>query len=102
MGIRVTLVQGGGIGLDIVPAVQQIIAASGVTIEWDEYRAGGSAVEHGGKAISDELLQSARATGLVLKTRLMPASPEKAIKDEGNYNVRFRRELGLFASVRPL
>jgi isocitrate dehydrogenase (NAD+) len=102
MAIRVTLVQGGGIGLDIVPAVQQVVAASGVAVDWDEYRAGGYSLERGGKAISDELLQSARDTGLVLKTRLMPAPPSLSLKDEGNYNVLFRRQLGLFASIRPL
>jgi isocitrate dehydrogenase (NAD+) len=99
MAIRVTLIQGGGIGLDIVPAVQQIVTAAGVTIEWDEYYAGGAAVERGGKAIPEELLRSARETGLVLKTRLLPGP---AGKDGVNYNVRIRRELGLFASVRPL
>jgi isocitrate dehydrogenase (NAD+) len=98
MAIRVTLIQGGGVGLDIVPAVQQVIAAAGVTIEWDEYYAGGAALERGGKAIPDELLRSARETGLVLKTRLLPGPA----KDGVNYNVRIRRELGLFASVRPL
>jgi isocitrate dehydrogenase (NAD+) len=102
MAIRVTLVQGGGIGLDIVPAVQQVIAAAGVAIEWDEYLAGGASLEQGGKAIPDELLRSARATGLVLKTRLMAAPPGTPAKDGGNYNVLLRRELGLFASVRPL
>jgi isocitrate dehydrogenase (NAD+) len=102
MGIRVTLVQGGGIGLDIVPAVQQIISAAGADIAWDEYRAGGAALEAGGKPISDELLRSARETGLVLKTRLMPAPASVPTKDGGNYNVLFRQELGLFASVRPL
>jgi isocitrate dehydrogenase (NAD+) len=102
MAIRVTLVQGGGIGLDIVPAVQHILAAAGVVVEWDEYRAGGAALERGSAAISEDLLRSARSTGLVLKTRLMPATTGAAIKDGVNYNVRFRRALGLFASVRPL
>jgi isocitrate dehydrogenase (NAD+) len=102
MAIRVTLVQGGGIGLDIVPAVQQILAAAGVDIAWDEYRAGGAALAQGGQAISDDLLRSARATGLVLKTRLMPAPASVGVKEKINYNVHFRRELGLFASVRPL
>jgi isocitrate dehydrogenase (NAD+) len=102
MAIRVTLVQGGGIGLDIVPAVQHVVAAAGVAVDWDEYRAGGYALERGGKAISDELLASARATGRVLKSRLMPAPPGLSIRDSGNYNVLFRRQLGLFASVRPL
>jgi isocitrate dehydrogenase (NAD+) len=101
MSVRVTLVQGGGIGLDIVPAVQRILAAAGVNIEWDEYRAGGAALESGQPAISAELLRSAQATGLVLKTRLMSA-PAADAKDGTNYNVAFRRELGLYASVRPL
>jgi isocitrate dehydrogenase (NAD+) len=102
MAIRVTLIQGGGIGLDIVPAVQKVVAAAGVTIEWDEYYAGGAALERGGKAIPDEMLRSARETGLVLKTRLLPAPPGVPGMQEVNYNVRIRRELGLFASVRPL
>src|SRR5579871_1837042 len=96
MAIRVTLVQGGGIGLDIVPAVQRVLEAAGVAVEWDEYPAGRESVERGGEPIPDELLRSARETGIVLKTRLLsPPGGE-------NYNVRIRRELGLFASVRPL
>jgi isocitrate dehydrogenase (NAD+) len=102
MATRVTLVQGGGIGLDIVPAVQRVVAAAGVAIDWDEYPAGGAALARGGKAIPDELLRSARATGLVLKTRLLPAPPAAPVQEGGNFNVRFRRELGLYASVRPL
>src|SRR5207245_10190610 len=42
-----------------------------------------------------------RATGLALKTKLLP-SPHVRDEKAGNYNVQFRRELGLFASVRPL
>jgi isocitrate dehydrogenase (NAD+) len=102
MVIRVTLLQGGGTGLDIVPAVQQVIAAAGVAIDWDEYLAGGASLEQGGKAIPDELLRSARETGLVLKTRLLSAPHGVPTKDGGNYNVLARRELGLFASVRPV
>ena len=45
--MRVTLIQCGGIGLDIVPAVQRIIAAAGVEIAWDEHLAGGAAVARG-------------------------------------------------------
>src|SRR5579883_1932955 len=102
MAIRVTLVQGGGIGLDIVPAVQHILAAAGVAVKWDEYWAGGAAMQRGGKAIPDDLLRSARETGLVLKTRLLPAPDGTPDREGVNYNIRLRRELGLFASVRPL
>ena len=40
MALRVTLIQGGGSGLDQVPAVQEVIRAAGVAIDWDEHPAG--------------------------------------------------------------
>ncbi len=50
MALRVTLVQGGGAGLDQVPAVQTIFAAAGVAIDWDEHLAGWASMERGGPA----------------------------------------------------
>jgi isocitrate dehydrogenase (NAD+) len=101
MSRKVTLVQGGGAGLDQVPAVQRIIKAAGVAIDWDEHLAGWASVELGGPPLPDALLQSVRANGLAFKTKLLP-SPFVRDEKAGNYNVQFRRELGLFASVRPL
>src|SRR5262245_13527565 len=98
MSLVVTLVQGGGIGYDQVPAVQRVLAAAGVAIDWDEHFAGLAATERGRPPLPDDLLASVRATGRALKTKLL-SPPEPP---DGNYNVRFRRELGLFASVRPL
>jgi isocitrate dehydrogenase (NAD+) len=97
MSLRVTLIQGGGLGLDQVPAVKQILSAAGVAIEWDEHLAGLASVERGGAVLPDAMLQSVRDTGLALKTMLLsPPGPR------GNANVALRRALGLFASVRPL
>src|SRR5947209_14220084 len=95
--LRVTLVQGGGIGLDQVPAVKRILEAAGVRVEWEEYLAGQSAVALGQPALSPALLESVRRNRLALKTKLL-VSPQANV----NYNVEFRRALGLFASVRPL
>jgi isocitrate dehydrogenase (NAD+) len=104
MTLQATLVQGGGIGLDQVPAVKHVLAAAGVPIEWDEHLAGWASLERGGAALPAEMLQSVRATGLALKTKLLPppGSAPAGQKVAGNFNVQFRRELGLFASVRPL
>jgi isocitrate dehydrogenase (NAD+) len=101
MTLRVTLVQGGGAGLDQVPAVQRIVRAAGVDIDWDEHLAGWASIERGGPPLPEALLRSVRETGLALKTKLLP-SPHVRDEKAGNYNVQFRRELGLFASVRPL
>jgi isocitrate dehydrogenase (NAD+) len=104
MALRVTLVQGGGTGLDQVPAVQAILRAAGAAIEWDEHLAGWASMERGGAPIPEDLLRSVRDTGLVLKTTLLPPpGPATGPRpDKINFNVQFRRELGLFASVRPL
>jgi isocitrate dehydrogenase (NAD+) len=98
MALRVTLVQGGGIGFDLVPAVQRVLAAAGVAVTWDEFLAGQAAAEQGLPPLSDELLRSVRQNGLALKTKLLPPTQGPAV----NYNLLFRRALGLFASVRPL
>src|SRR5262245_20658090 len=98
MALRVTLVQGGGIGFDQVPAVKHIVEAAGVAIDWDEHLAGQASLERGGEGLPPAMLQSVRTNGLALKSKLLsPPGPPS-----GNLNVRFRQELGLFASVRPL
>jgi isocitrate dehydrogenase (NAD+) len=98
MPLRVTLIQGGGTGYDQVPAVLRIIDAAGVSIEWDLHLAGLASLEKGGVALPKPMLDSVRSTGLALKTKLFsPPGPPS-----GNSNVQFRKELGLFASVRPL
>lgn len=98
MAKRVTMIQGGGVGLDLVPAIQKILKAAGVQVEWDEHLAGGAAEAAGKPALSKELLASVRANGFALKTKLLPSPSDEHI----NYNIRLRKELGLFASVRPL
>jgi isocitrate dehydrogenase (NAD+) len=101
--MRVTLIQGGGAGLDQVPAVQRIVQAAGVAIEWDEHLAGVASLERGGEPLPQAMLDSVRKNGLALKTKLI--SPAKLISPDphkGNLNIAFRESLGLFASVRPL
>ena len=96
--MRVTVIQGGGPGYDQVPAVQRILKAAGVVLEWDEHLAGLPAIENGGEALPKALIDSFHSTGLALKTKLLSPVGKK----EHNYNVLFRQKLDLFASVRPL
>lgn len=98
MSLRVTLIQGGGQGFDQVAAVKRLISAAGAQVAWDEHLAGQASVSQGGQALPQALLDSVRANGRALKTTLLspPGTPR------GNPNVQLRRELGLFASVRPL
>ena len=104
MGLTVTLIQGGGAGLDQIPAVKEIIAAAGVDVTWDEHVAGWAAVEKGLPALPEAMLASMRKNRVSLKTKLLP--PPGVVgqvrKESANLNVLLRRELGLFAAVRPL
>lgn len=98
MSLRVTLIHGGGRAGQQAAAVRDIVQAAGVHVRWDEFLAGAASAEGGGAPLPAEMLESVRSNGVALKTKLGPP-PER---DGGNYNVQFRRELGLFASVRPL
>jgi isocitrate dehydrogenase (NAD+) len=94
--MRVTLIQGGGVGYDLVPPVKRVIEAAGVSITWDVHVGGGEAIAQGLDPLPPAMLDSVRQNGLALKTKFLrvPGKP--------NYNVQLRRALGLFASVRPL
>jgi isocitrate dehydrogenase (NAD+) len=98
VALKVTLIQGGGAGLDQVPAVKKILAAAGVDVAWDEHLAGLASVEQGGQPLPSAMLDAVRTSGLALKTKLL-ATPGSS---KGNPNVDFRHALGLFASVRPV
>src|SRR5262245_5308734 len=98
MSLRVTLIQGGEIGHDVVPAVKRVLAAAGVDIAWEEHVAGYEAIKQGLDPLPPPMLDSVRKNGLALKTKLMPAPDKPHI----NYNVILRRTLQLYASVRPL
>lgn len=98
MSLTVTLIQGGGVGHDLVAAVRHVLEAAGVAVTWEEHVAGLEAIRQGKPPLPPEMLESVRRTGLALKTKLWPA-PDAP---HTNFNVLLRRQLGLYASVRPL
>jgi isocitrate dehydrogenase (NAD+) len=103
---RVIFVQGGGVGLDQEASVRRVFAAAGAAIEFEVFLAGRASLEIGRDALPKELFDAVRSCGAALKTRLhQPAGsatptahgPKQAV----NFNVAFRKTLGMFASVRP-
>jgi isocitrate dehydrogenase (NAD+) len=93
------LVPGDGIGPEVCEAVVRILEAAGADVEWDEQLAGIAALEAGEQAV-------------------LPASTSEAIQQHGvalkgpcttpigegfsSVNVALRRELDLYAAVRPV
>jgi isocitrate dehydrogenase (NAD+) len=96
--MRIIFIQGGGLGVDQEAAVRRILAATGLAFEWEVFEAGLAAIDRGREPLPMEMLAAIRETGVALKTKLLQPAKGK----HPNYNVQLRRELGQFASVRPL
>jgi isocitrate dehydrogenase (NAD+) len=81
----------------VIDAAVSVVAASGVKISWDRQLAGAAAVKRYGSPAPDGLLQSLRRTGVALK------GPLETQIGEGyrSINVYLRRELNLYANIRP-
>jgi isocitrate dehydrogenase (NAD+) len=104
---QVVFVQGGGVGLDQEAAVRRLLDAAGVTVEFRVVHAGRAAIERGLDPLPADALATVRECGVALKTKLLQPKGAGSPTAHGpwvpsNFNVQFRRELGLFASVRPV
>lgn len=97
VGIAVTLLPGDGIGPEVSTAARRALDATGVEIDWDEQPAGSDLAESGGERLPAAALESVRASGLALKGPM--TTPLDA--PYASVNSALRRELDLFASVRP-
>jgi isocitrate dehydrogenase (NAD+) len=95
MPYSVTLIPGDGIGPTVVDAARRVLEATGVAIDWDERRAGASAIEHDGDPLPDDVLESIRRNGVALKGPLATPAGRSSV------NVALRRDLDLYAGVRP-
>src|SRR6185295_10909260 len=94
----ITLIPGDGIGPEVTEAVVRILAASGVSIDWERHDAGVLAVERGGVPLPVELLDSIRRNRVALK------GPVTTPIGTGftSVNVGLRKALDLFANLRPV
>lgn len=95
---KVTLIPGDGIGPEIVESVKKIFEAAGVQIEWEEMDAGITAFEKHGEVLPDFTLESIRHNKVALKAPL--TTPVG--KGFRSVNVALRKELDLYANVRPI
>jgi isocitrate dehydrogenase (NAD+) len=98
MALRVTLIAGDGIGPEVAGAARAVVDATGVAIEWIEREAGAGAIARAGDPLPEDVLQSIRETRVALK------GPITTPVGTGftSVNVRLRRALDLYASVRPV
>ncbi len=93
----ITLIQGDGIGPEITSAAVKIIDAAGVKIDWDVQTAGADVIDKEGSPLPMRVIQSVRKNGTALK------SPVTTPIGKGfrSVNVTLRKELDLYANLRP-
>lgn len=93
----ITLLPGDGIGPDITKATKRILEATGVPLKWEEHLAGESAIPEFGTPLPQTVLDSIKKNKIAIKGPLTTpiGTGFRSI------NVALRKELDLFANLRP-
>jgi isocitrate dehydrogenase (NAD+) len=93
----VTLIQGDGIGPEVLEAARRVIDASGVDVEWEVMNAGATALETTGSLLPDRVIESIKRNKVALK------GPITTPVGTGfrSVNVALRKALDLYACFRP-
>jgi isocitrate dehydrogenase len=97
--VRVTAIPGDGIGPEVMRATQQVLAAAGARVEWEEAVAGAEAFRKGiASGAPQETLDSIARTGVVLKGPL-----ETPVGyGEKSANVTLRKVFEMYGNIRPV
>jgi isocitrate dehydrogenase (NAD+) len=93
----ITLINGDGIGPEISDSVVKIIQASGLDIEWDVQSAGEDVIATEGSPLPNRVLESIKKNKIALKA---PVTTPIG-KGFRSVNVQLRKELDLYANLRP-
>jgi isocitrate dehydrogenase (NAD+) len=93
----ITLIPGDGVGPEVSEAARRAIDATGVDIEWEVHDAGLGVVEKYGQPMPDHVLESIRRNKVAIKGPLTTPIG----KGMRSVNVALRKELDLYALVRP-
>jgi isocitrate dehydrogenase (NAD+) len=98
VGHRVVLIPGDGTGPELSEATRRVLEATGVDFDWDVREAGADVMDkHGGNPLPPDVLDAIREAGVALK------GPITTPVGGGfrSVNVALRKELDLYAQVRP-
>ncbi len=94
---RVTLIPGDGIGQSISEAAKRVIAATGVSIEWDTHPAGMAGIDQFKDPLPRETLDSVASNRIALKG---PLTTPVGMGFR-SVNVALRKEFDLYINLRP-
>jgi isocitrate dehydrogenase (NAD+) len=95
---RVTLMPGDGIGPEVIRAAVKVVDAAGAKILWDEVEVGALAVKRQGTPLPANVFTSLARTKVGLKGPI----ETPIAKGFPSANVALRKELNLYANLRPI
>lgn len=98
MAYDITLISGDGVGPEVISSAVAVIEATGVHINWERVEAGVKAIETEGVPLPDNVIKSIKKNKVALK------GPLTTPIGQGfrSVNVGLRKELNLFANIRPV
>lgn len=94
---KVTFIPGDGTGPEVAWAMRRCVDATGVAIDWEEQHAGVDVMEETGTPLPPAVLESVRRNKVAIKGPI--TTPVG--KGFRSVNVALRRELDLYACLRP-
>ena len=97
MSYPVTLIPGDGIGPEVSQAMRRVVDATGVAIDWEVQEAGEAMIEKYGTPLPEHVLESIRRNRVGIKGPI--TTPVG--KGFRSVNVTLRKELDLYANLRP-
>ncbi len=95
---KVTLIPGDGIGPEVTGAAISVLRATGVQFEWESFVVGSEALTKYGDPLPKDLIESIRRTKVALKGPVITPIGTGFVSS----NVRLRKELDLYANLRPV
>jgi isocitrate dehydrogenase (NAD+) len=95
---KITLIPGDGIGPEVTGATISVLRATGFEAEWETFIVGAEALSRFGDPLPQDLIDSIKRNKVALK------GPVATPVGTGftSSNVRLRKELDLFANLRPI
>src|SRR5262245_18017433 len=98
VGMKIVMIEGDGIGPEVMASMNAVLDAAKVKIDWVKADAGIPAMEKYGHPLPPETLNLIREHRVAVKG---PCTTPVA-KGIRSINVQLRKDLELFASVRPV
>jgi len=97
LAYTITLIPGDGTGPELTAAAKRVIDATGVKIDWEVHDAGVDVMDKYGTPLPEEVLESIRRNKVALKGPITTPIG----KGFRSVNVALRKELNLYACLRP-